>query len=394
MPVIKLTPDFIENNLTCPPDKRKIEYVDTGGIGFYIAVQQTSQGTGTYYLRYKNSDGKTCHQKIGKSDTVSLVDARSKAKQLKSEITLGADPSAEANAKKAIPTYSDFMLNQYMPYVKSRKRSWKKDESLLRCHILDVFGTKKLQNINKFQVQQFHTMLREEKGLSAAQCDHNLKLMRHSLNLAVDWEIIDKNPIARIKLYKEDNKVENYLDEQQLKQLLHVLHTDHNRVICNVALLLLSSGMRLNEILSLTWRNCNRESRVIRVDSINSKAGRVRSISMNDSAEAVLDSLDTEGRYEYLFINPRTGLRLKNIHKTWDRLRCSAGLPHLRLHDLRHSAASMMVNSGVSIYTVSKVLGHSTVLVSERYSHLNKKTLQAATDSISACMNDAMQATA
>jgi len=391
MPVVKLTPDFIQNNLTCPPDKRKIEYVDTGGTGFYIAVQQTSEGTGTYYLRYKNADGKTCHQKIGKSDTVSLADARSKAKQLKSEITLGADPSAEANAKKAIPTYGDFMLNQYMPYVKSRKRSWKKDESLLRCHILDVFSSKRLNQISKFQVQQFHTMLREEKGLSAAQCDHNLKLMRHSLNLAVDWEIIDKNPIARIKLFKEDNKVENYLNEQQLKQLLHVLHTDHNRVICNIAILLLSSGMRLNEILSLTWRNCNRESRVIRVDSINSKAGRVRSISMNDSAEAVLDSLDTEGRYEYLFINPRTGLRLKNIHKTWDRLRCSAGLPHLRLHDLRHSAASMMVNSGVSIYTVSKVLGHSTVLVSERYSHLNKKTLQAATDSISDCMNEAMK---
>jgi len=394
MPVIKLTPDFIENNLTCPEDKRKIEYVDTGGTGFYIAVQQTSEGAGTYYLRYKNTDGKTCHQKIGRSSDISLADARSKAKQLKSEITLGADPRAEAKAKKAVPTYADFMLNQYMPYVKSRKRSWKKDESLLRCHILAVFGSKRLNQISKVQVQLFHTMLREEKKLSGAQCDHNLKLMRSSLNLAVDWEIIDKNPIARVKLFKLQNGVEHYMNDDELQRLMHVLKTDRNRMVCHIAKFLLVSGCRLNEALSATWDNIDVDNRVWVIPALHSKSKKIRSVPLNDVALSILAELGTEGKYEHLFINPRTGERYYNIHKAWDRLRNEAGLPQLRLHDLRHQYASFLVNSGRTLYEVQQILGHSDPMVTQRYAHLSSKSLQAAAASASDAINVAMQASA
>jgi len=391
MPVVKLTPDFIENNLTCPEDKRKIEYVDTGGTGFYIAVQQTSQGTGTYYLRYKNSDGKTCHQKIGRSGDISLADARSKAKQLKSEISLGVDPHAEAKAKKAVPTYADFMLNQYMPYVKSRKRSWKKDESLLRCHILDVFGSKRLNQISKVQVQLFHTMLREEKLLSPAQCDHCLKLMRSSLNLAVDWEVIDKNPIARIKLFKEDNKVEHYLSDDELQRLMFVLKTDRNRMVCHIAKFLLVTGCRLNEALSATWNKIDVDNRVWVIPALHSKSKKIRSVPLNDASLSVLGELGTEDDYEHLFINLRTGERYFNIHKTWNRLRHEAGLPHLRLHDLRHQYASFLVNSGRTLYEVQQILGHSDPMVTQRYAHLSSKSLQAAAASASNAISAAMQ---
>ena len=391
MPVIKLTTDFIENHLTCPPDKRKIEYVDSGGTGFYIAVQQTSQGTGTYYLRYKNADGKTCHQKIGRSSDISLADARSKAKQLKSEVQLGYDPRAEAKAKKAIPTYADFMLNQYMPYVKSRKRSWKKDESLLRCHILDVFGSKRLNQISKVQVQLFHTMLREEKGLSAAQCDHNLKLMRSSLNLAVDWDTIDKNPISRIKLFKEDNRVEHYLNDEELQRFISVLDTDSNVMVCNIAKFLLMTGCRLNEALSATWNNVDEKNRVWIIPALQSKSKKIRSVPLNDSALTVLKSLGTENEFEHLFINLRRGERYYNIHKTWDRLRNEAGLPHLRLHDLRHQYASLLVNSGRSLPEIQAILGHADFKTTQRYTHLSSKSLQEAAASASNAINRAMQ---
>jgi integrase len=394
MPVVKLTPDFIENHLTCPPDKKKIEYVDIGGTGFYIAVQQTSQGAGTYYFRYKNSDGKTCHQKIGRSSDISLADARKKAKHLKSEIQLGADPRKEAKAKKQIPTYADFMLNQYMPYVKSRKRSWKKDESLLRCHILDVFGSKRLNQISKVQVQLFHTMLREEKGLSAAQCDHCLKLMRSSLNLAVDWEVVDKNPIARIKLYKLENKVEHYLNEEELQRLVYVLDTDRNKVVCSIAKFLLVTGCRLNEALSATWANLDKDNRVWVIPALHSKSKKVRSVPLNDVALTVLESLRTEDDYEHLFINPRTGERYYNIHKTWGRLRNEAGLPHLRLHDLRHQYASFLVNSGRTLYEVQQILGHSDPMVTQRYAHLSSKSLQDAAASASNAITNAMMSAA
>jgi integrase len=315
-------------------------------------------------------------------------------KQLKSEITLGADPNAEAKAKKQIPTYADFMLNQYMPYVKSRKRSWKKDESLLRDHILAVFGSKRLNQISKVQVQLFHTTLREEKGLSGSQSDHNLKLMRLSLNLAVDWEIIEKNPIARIKLFKEDNKVEHYLSDEERQRLMLVLKTDRNRMVCNVAKLLLVSGSRLNEALSATWNNIDEENRVWVIPALHSKSKKIRSVPLNDVALAVMGAIGMKGDYEHLFINSHTGERYYNIHKAWDRLRNKVGLPQLRLHDLRHQYASFLVNSGRTLHEVQQILDHSDPSVTMRYAHLSSKSLEAAAASASNAVNAAMKMSA
>ena len=399
MPVVKLTPEFISDHLNCPKDsKRKIEFCNSSDSpyyvpGFYILVQKASAGVGTYYLRYKNADGKTCHQRICRSTELNLSQASMRAKQLKAEITLGADPRAEAKAKKAVPTYADFMLNQYMPYVKSRKRSWKKDESLLRCHILAVFGSKRLNQISKVQVQLFHTMLREEKKLSGAQCDHNLKLMRSSLNLAVDWEVIDKNPIARIKLFKEDNKVEHYLNDDELQRLMLVLKTDRNRMVCNVILLLAATGMRVSELLTRRVGDVDLGSSTIVIGALSSKSKKVRSLPINSVAEDILSQqIEGKGRNENLFINRLTGLRIKSINKTWNRLRNEAGLPHLRLHDLRHQYASFLVNSGRTLYEVQQILGHSDPKVTMRYAHLSSKSLQAAAASASDAINDAMQA--
>jgi len=161
-------------------------------------------------------------------------------------------------------------------------------------------------------------------------------------------------------------------------------------MICHIAKFLLVTGCRLNEALSATWRNVDRINRVWKVDAINSKSKSSRSIPANSMAESILDELGTEGQYEHLFINPRTGERYYNIHKTWDRLRNEAGLPHLRLHDLRHQYASFLVNSGRTLYEVQQILGHSDPKVTQRYSHLSSEALQNAAASASDAINAAM----
>jgi integrase len=105
---------------------------------------------------------------------------------------------------------------------------------------------------------------------------------------------------------------------------------------------------------------------------------------LNDAAIQVLDALDTEDNYDYLFVNSKTGKPYTTIHKAWERIRDEAGLPHLRLHDLRHSYASFLVNSGRSLYEVQQALGHSQPQVTQRYAHLSTRTLQEAANSASA----------
>lgn len=92
MPKILLTPTIVKNSLICPEGKRRTEYCDTVVPGLYIEVRASSPGQGTYYLRYKDSTGKTCHQKLGRTNDITLPVARKRAKDLKAEIQLGSDP--------------------------------------------------------------------------------------------------------------------------------------------------------------------------------------------------------------------------------------------------------------------------------------------------------------
>jgi len=384
MPIFNLS-DLTPDKMICPPELRRQELVDVGGLGLYCELRRSSSpGVGTYYLRYKDANGKTCHQKIGSTAVISLADARKEAKRLKASITLGADPRAEAKARKAVLTYAEFFEGHYLPHVKLRKRSWDRDEELYRLRIKAIFGSRRLNQITRHQVQAFHSSLAEQ-GLAAATANHHLKLIRQSLNLARQWAMLDgENPAARIQMLHEDNKVENYLNDEQLGRLLTVLRTDRNRPVCRVALYLLSTGCRLNEALSATWGDVDVERRVFTVRSSNSKSRKIRSVPLNDAAVDVLNQIGRGEDGDPIFVSGRTGAAFTTIAKQWDRIRKLAGLPTLRLHDLRHSYASFLVNDGRTLYEVQAILGHSSSKVTEKYSHLSTKTLQQAAASASA----------
>ncbi|HMW40488.1 MAG TPA: tyrosine-type recombinase/integrase, partial [Saprospiraceae bacterium] len=358
MPIVKLSESFIRNNLQCPETKSRIEYCDSELPGLYVEVRATSPGQGTYYLRYKDSTGKTCHQKIARTVDIGLIEARKQARTLKAEIALGSDPRAEEKARQAVLTFAEFFEQHYLPYVTPRKRSWGRDEELYRLRIKAVFGHKRLNQITRQQIQSFHTALMNE-GLAAATCNHHIKLMKHALNLAIDWGMLDKNPVARVSLFFEDNKIEHYLNDTELERLLTVLHANRNSPVSLIALFLLSTGCRLNEVLSAKWSDVDLDKGVFTIRATNSKSKRLRAVPLNGTALEVLKQLDTPGRFEHLFINRKTGKPYVNITKVWQRLRTAAGLKHLRLHDLRHQYASFLVNNGRTLYEVQQILGHS-----------------------------------
>ena len=388
MATLKLTDGFITKDLTCPEGKKRIEYCDTDIPGLYVEARATRPGQGTYYLRYKNDNRKTAHQKLGRTSEITLAEARKKAKILKAEIALGSDPRGEEKARKAVITFSDFFEDHYLPYATSRKRSWERDEQLYRLRVKAIFGSKRLNEITRLQIQTFHASVLEE-GLAPATADHHVKFIRRALNLAVEWEMLEKNPAAGIKLFNADNKVENYLNEEELERLVTVLRADNPPTVCRVALFLLSTGARLSEALHAKWEHIDKQARVWRIPAANSKSKRIRAIPLNDSAIEVLDMLDSEDTHDYLFINQLTGERLTSVNRVWNRLRIKAGLSHLRMHDLRHQFASFLVNSGRTLYEVQKILGHSDAKVTERYAHLSQATLQDASNSASLAIKGA-----
>ena len=214
--------------------------------------------------------------------------------------------------------------------------------------------------------------------------------MKHALNLAIDWGMLtEKNPAVRVPLFNRPNGREHYLQGEELERVLAVLRNDPSRSVCRIALFLLSTGGRLNEALSAKWADVDRDNRVWRIAAATSKSKKVRSVPLNDAALAVLKELDTAGKFEHLFVNRLTGKPYTTVMKVWTRLRRAAGLPHLRLHDLRHTFASLLVNGGRTLYEVQTILGHSNPKVTERYAHLSSKSLQEAANSASVAMRGA-----
>lgn len=383
MAVVKLTQDFVDRQLVCPEEANRIEFVSDDRSGLYVEVRKASNGYGTYYLRYKDANNKSCHQKIGRTQDMTLTEAKEAVKTLKAEIALGADPRAEEKARLAVITYDAFFDEYYLPYAKSHKRSWDRDEELYRLRICPTFGQRRLNDVSRLQIQKFHAKLMNE-GLAPATANHHIKLIRRMLNLAIEWNVISgPNPASRIEMFAEDNQIERYMNDDELQRLLEVLRTDNRRGVCQIALFLLSTGARLNEALSAKWEHVDTHKRTWRVPATNSKSKRMRAIPLNDSAITVINVLDTKGDYDHLFINKKRKLPYVNIAKVWEDLRNKAGLPKLRLHDLRHQFASFLVNDGQSLYTVQQILGHSDPSVSARYAHLSTSALQLASSSAS-----------
>ncbi len=382
MPKVNLNKAFLKDCLICPEGKTRTEFVCNRTAGFFLEVSGKSPGVGTYYVRYRDINCKPKTVKLGRTDDTGLDVAREKAVSIREQASQGKDPLADLPRNKPKPIFGDFFTEQYLPHAKIHKRTWDNDLHMFNAALKKEFGGERIDCIKRYQVESFHRKLRES-GKSPATCDHYAKLMRHVLNLAVEWELLEANPLVRIKLFREDNRLERYMDDEALSGLLDTLHNHYNRPICEMVLFLLSTGARRGEAMLAEWKHMDMDTKVWRIPSKISKSKRIRSVPLNDAALDVLGTI--QGRYdsEYIFLNPRTKKPYVNITKPWNTIRMAAGLPKLRLHDLRHQHASMLVNAGRSLYEVQQILGHANSSVTERYAHLSKASLQQASDTVS-----------
>jgi integrase len=396
MPKVNLTQKFIDKNLICPEGKRKIEFCDTQVDSFRVDVTYTSPGKGTYYYSRK-IDGKRSHIKISRTGDMTLQDAREFARNLRADYQLGGDPYSAIKAKKNIITWNQYMKTTYIPHIKAHLRSWKGLVQLNEKYLKPEIGHMPLNKITLGAAQKLHRDMVEIHQKAPASADLMAKLLRQALNYAVRLDIIDSSPVSKIQLFLVSNFEERVLSNAQLKALMEALESDKNRTVCLVVKFLLFTGARVSEALHARWADIDRKNRTWTIQATNSKSKKRRSVPLSDAAIAVLDQLKSEGQSEWLFNSSRGG-RLSHITKVWARIRREAGLEgtldgglNFRLHDARHAAASAMVSSGQSLYTVQKILGHSDPSVTQRYAHISTDALQDAANCISTYVDNALE---
>ena len=383
MPVLQLTPPVVAG-LKCPPGKRHIEYCDSEVKGLMLYCTESEKSVPTYKVRVKNERGTNVYPALGTTKELTLAQARKMAIETKVRYAQQArEKLVQAERPKSEMTLEKFMADHYLPFAKMHKRTSSKDEGLFRNHIGPRFGHLALHKIPRLDVQVFHNDL-VKKGLSPATADHNIKLIRRMLNLAVQWEFLEKNPLARIALFNVDNQIENYLDDEAIQRLVAVLKAHPKKVIALLLMFLLSTGARKASAMNAKWEEVDLVNRVWRIPATNSKSKKAATVPLNDSAIWVLEQLHSEGATGFIFVHDRTQKPYSGIEKTWYMIRKLASIgDSVRIHDLRHTYASLLVTSGRSLYEVQKILSHSDPKITMRYAHLSAKTLQEAANAAS-----------
>ncbi|HJV84314.1 MAG TPA: site-specific integrase [Noviherbaspirillum sp.] len=373
MAKITLTPQLVKNAI-CPAGKPKLDLFDTETRGLLLSVSPT--GRKTYYLRFQNERGRTRQLRIADGHDVSLAQARTLAEKYRNQIAMGEDPAETKAALRQVPTVSEFIHDQYLPFVKNYKRSWQCDEGLLRNHVEPVWGKRYMDQIAKHDVIALITKQRQTHA--PGSCNRLLILLRYLFNLALRWDVpgVKANPTAGFPLLEENNKRERYLSREEAATLYDQLNRSDNPMLRYIIPMLLLTGARRREVLDARWEDFDVQRRLWRIPM--TKAGKARHVPLSDGALRLLEQVPRLPGCPWVFANPKTHKPFVSIFYAWNTARTNAGLADVRIHDLRHSFASFLINAGRSLYEVQKILGHTQVKTTQRYSHLAHETLVEA----------------
>ena len=377
MPKLDLTQAFVKKTKV-PESLNSIDHYDERMPGLLLKVLPS--GRKTYYIRYKNPKKVNCQRKIGNAEILSLSQARALARRKLAEVAMGEDPFKDAPVNLS-PTLEAFAENDYIPYVKTYKKSWEMDISRIRNHLLPYFGIMRMKDIEKRDVVQ---LINDQlPTYKPGSINRVIILLRYMFNLAIKWEIegVFRNPTAGIPLLKENNQVERFLSAEEAKALLIAIKASKNPMLQHIVSMLILTGARKREVLDAKWEDFDMERTSWRIP--NTKAGKARIVPLSDTATALLTKLRKKKRSPYAFANPITLKPYKSIYYSWHTARKEAGLDDVRIHDLRHSFASFLVNAGRSLYEVQTLLGHTQIKTTQRYAHLSTTSLRAASNEVS-----------
>ncbi len=354
---------------------KRIVLWDTEVTGFCVRIYPS--GKKTYFLQYRNKDRVSHKIKLGVHGNITTELAREKAIQLALQVSAGEDPSVKSPSKAISPTIENLAEKYLNLHAENEKRpkSIKEDKSMLKNYILKEFGSRRVESITLEDIQTLHARLNKTRVRS----NRIIALLHKMFNLAVQWRWRADNPAAGIKKYQEDKRT-RWLQEDELKRLLDILEITPHQTTANIIRLLLLTGARKHEVLTATWDQFDLEKGVWTKRAHTTKQKKMEHLPLSPAALTLLKNVKEE-KNDSLFLFPGNvkGKPLQDIKKSWATICKQAKLKDFRIHDIRHTYASHLVSSGLSLSIVGKLLGHTQVSTTQRYAHLADEPLREAT---------------
>lgn len=371
----KLTKRYIDS--LQPPDKETILW-DGELSGFGLRHYPT--GRKVYIVQYK-LHGRTRRKTVGKHGVLTAEEARKEAKLVQADVARGADPSADRKARLRSPTIADLGERFLKEHVNlhCKQTTYYDYSNLLRKVVVPILGGIKTSEITFADIQTFHLKRKD----TPYQANRGVMMLSKMLNLAEDWGLrpMNSNPTKRIKKYPEVEK-KRYLDEEEQERLGDVLGNllrrgEITRYVFAAFYLLLLTGCRLGEVQRLKWEYVTRTH----LELPDSKTGR-RRIPLPRAARDLLETLNRRDGNPYVILGDHGTGYYNDLQKPWRKIRARAELEDVRVHDLRHTYASVAVMNGIDPFMLKEILGHKNLSTTLRYAHLSDDAVQKAAGQI------------
>ena len=326
---------------------------------------------GSYFIDYR-FQGRRKREKIGTSKKL----AETVLKKRKVQIAEGKFLDIQKQHKIK---FSDLVDLYVEGYAKINRKSWKDCLTGQLNRLKNEFGEKYLYEITSYDVEKFKEKCVKE--VSPATVNRALAILRAIFNKGIEWNKFEgKNPVIGIKFYKEQSRL-RFLEKEEIKTLLDNA-TDYLKPIIIIAL---NTGMRRGEILNLKWHDIDIKREIVYL--YDTKNGEKREIRMNKIVKDTIIKIKKHPNSPYVFYN-RNGKPYKCIRTAFNNLCKKLKITDFRFHDLRHTFASHLVMSGVDLNTVRELLGHKSLEMTLRYSHLSPDHKKRALDVLAQQMSD------
>ena len=378
--------------------KRAVEAVAPAGCDVFVwddqlpgfGLRVLPSGKRSYLIQYR-ARGRTRRLALGLHGVLTPEQARRRAAELLAEVRYGGDPSAARSAALHAPTMADLCERYLSDYAAGRKkaRSVAEDRRIIARYLLPKLGRRRVADVEHSEAVRLHNALRK----TPIMANRVLALLSKMFSLAERWGLrpVGSNPCRGVDRFPERAR-ERFLSEAELARLGDALTeadqkgSERPEAVAALRLLALT-GCRVSEVLTLRWDEVDLERTCLRLR--DSKTGP-KTVPLNAPSLEVLGRVARSS--EWVF-PARDGARaMPTLSAAWARIRRRAGLDDLRMHDLRHSFASVGACSGQSLLVIGALLGHRRAATTQRYAHLSSDPVRSASESIGARIAAAMNA--
>ena len=342
-----------------------------------------------YVIVYRDAQGTQRQEKLADAKSISANAARAIAKARLADVELTKGPTATPR-RASCPTMDDFFFDTFLPVVKNQSRSHETHASIYRNHIQPAFAKKRLDEVSGQDIIDFNTLLKTKivadgkwkaqpnKLLSDGTVKRILILVRHIFNVAIrdKSNTLKENP-THVMQFCTVRKVKGQFLRRE--QLLEAVKLSDNGSLADIIRVMGATGLRRENVLAMQWSWLDTVRGTLTVPMEADKAKQGFLLQLSAGVLEVLRGLQKIAKGPWVFPNPMTGKPFTSCRSAWVSARNKANLSGLRMHDLRHTYASMMLDSGSDIVDVQHALGHTQLKTTAVYLHLRdaRKRLNA-----------------